>query len=143
MQWENFDRGVFLVNVLGIVFDKKSRRILIGRVENDPHIKELSWRYPGGRPGYEEDLERYLKLEVKKKTNLNVRVKQVIHARSHSFNRKMLVVYFYCEVAGGKVRAGEKFVEIRWIKPGEIQKYFSKSAGKTPKPVYDFLLKLK
>lgn len=61
MDWAQFDRGVFLVNVLGIVYNPKTREILIGKREEDPYIKELSWCFPGGRPDYEDDLEFYLK----------------------------------------------------------------------------------
>ena len=142
MDWNSFDRGVFVVNVLGIVYDKKSKKILIGLRQDDPYIPSLSWSLPGGRPAYVEDLEHYLKLEIKKKTNLNAKIIKVIHARTHEANRKILNIYYYCE-ASGKARASEKFTEIKWISPTEIQKYFSKSAGKTPKEVYDFLKGLK
>ena len=35
MEWKNLDRGVFLVNVNGIVYDSKTKKILIGRREKD------------------------------------------------------------------------------------------------------------
>ena len=31
MDWAQFEKGVFLVNVLGIVYDSRTRLILIGR----------------------------------------------------------------------------------------------------------------
>lgn len=76
-----FNRGVFLVNVLGIVYDEKKKKILIGRRENDPYFPKLSWCFPGGRPGYSKDLEL----------------------------------------------AKEKLVEIKWIKPTQVKKYFTTS----------------
>ena len=127
MEWKQFDRGVFLLNVLGIVYNPKTRKILIGRRESDPHIKELSWCFPGGRPAYEKDLEFYLKNEIKKKTGLEVDVKSVIFAKTYPENRKFLSIYYYCETVGGKEKAGEKFTEIKWIKPNEVQKYFTTS----------------
>lgn len=142
MDWKKFNRGVFLVNVLGIVYDRKSKRIIIGRGEKDPYMKTLSWRYPGGRPAYKKDLGAYLKLEVRKKTNLNVKVVKVIHARTYKQKRQFLSIYYYCE-SSGKAKAGESFKEIKWIKPTDIQKYFSKSVSKTPKEVYNFLKSLK
>jgi len=64
MDRTQFDRWVFMVNVLGIVYDPQTRQILIGKRENDPYIPELSWTFPGWRPAYQEDLEFYLKYEV-------------------------------------------------------------------------------
>lgn len=123
MDWSQFDRGVFLVNVLGIVYNPKTRKILIGRRENDPLVKELKWSFPGGRPGYERDLEEYLKLEIKKKTGLEVEIREIILARKPPENKEFLLLYYRCDVLGGKEKAGEKFAELKWIKPTEIRKY--------------------
>jgi len=127
MDWAQFDRGVFLLNVLGIVYNPKTRQILIGKRENDPYIKELSWTFPGGRPAYKEDLEFYLKHEIKIKTGLNVDVKKVVFAKTYSEKREFLSIYFYCEVISGEEKAGEKFKDIKWIKPEELKTYFTTS----------------
>lgn len=127
MDWKQFDRGVFLLNVLGIVYNPENRRILIGKRENDPHIKELSWMFPGGRPAYKEDLDFYLKHEIKIKTGLDVDVKKVVFAKTYPEKREFLSIYFYCEPIGGEEKAGEKFVEIKWVKPTEVKKYFTTS----------------
>ena len=119
MDWSQFDHGIFLVNVLGVVYDTKKNMILIGRRENDSFIKELTWCLPGGRPGCEESLTYYLKREIKAKTGLDVSVKKLILARTLPENREILLLYFYCEVANGEAKAGDKFIEIKWIKPGE------------------------
>lgn len=65
-----------MVNILGIVFDPQTKKILIGKRENDPYIEDLSWSFPGGRAGYVNELEDYLKFEIKKKTNLEIAVKK-------------------------------------------------------------------
>ncbi len=127
MDWSQFDRGVFLVNVLGIVYDTKSRKILIGRRENDPFVKELSWTFPGGRPGYEKNLEEYLKIEIKKKTGLDVEVKGIIFARVPPENKELLLIYYRCNIIGGKEKAGEKFVELKWVETVDVQNYFTTS----------------
>ena len=92
--WSEFDHGVFLVNVLGIVYNPKTKKILIGRRENDPYVPELSWQFPGGRPAYSESLENYLKLEIKKKTGVDVSVKKVFWARNPPEKREFLLIYF-------------------------------------------------
>lgn len=127
MDWAQFDKGVFLVNVLGIIYNPKTRQILIGKRKNDPYIKKLSWTFPGGRPAYEEDLEFYLKQEVKIKTGLDVNVKKIVFAKTYPEKREFLSIYYLCEVIGGKEKAEEKFVEVKWVKPTDVQKYFTTS----------------
>lgn len=126
--WNKFGRGVFLVNVLAIVYDRKIKKILIGRRQNDPIVKTLNWNFPGGRPAYKKNLEYYLKLEVKKKTTLNVNIKKLLYARIPEENKKFLLLYYLAEPLNAKqAKAGEKFVEIKCIKPTEAKKYFTTS----------------
>lgn len=127
MDWKKFDKGVFLVNVLGVIYNPKEKKILIGRREKDPYLKELTWCFPGGRPSYKEDLEFYLKKEVKIKTNLNINIKKIIFAKTYPEKREFLSLYYLCEVKNGKEKAGEKFKEIKWIKPLAVEKYFTTS----------------
>mgnify|MGYP001566600766 FL=1 len=127
INWNDFDRGVFLVNVLGIVFDPGTRKVLIGKRENDPYIKKLTWSFPGGRPNYEEELEDVLKREIKKKTGLNVESLGAIFAKTYPEKREFLTIYYLCEIVSGEEKPGEKFVEIKWVKPEEIEKYFTTS----------------
>ncbi len=127
MDWSQFERGVFLVNVLGIVYNPKTKKILIGKRVDDPYLKNLSWCFPGGRPCYKEDLEKCLKHEIKIKTGLSVKVKNVVFAKTYPEKREFLSIYYLCEIAGGKEKAGEKFIEIKWIRPTEVKKYFTTS----------------
>lgn len=139
MDWSQFNKGVFLVNVLGIVYDPNTKRILIGKRENDPYIKELSWCFPGGRPNYNDDLEFYLKSEVKAKTDIDVEIKQIIFAKTYPEKREFLSIYYLCEPIDGVAKASKRFVEVKWIKPIEVNKYFTTSIH--PK-ILQFLKKL-
>lgn len=127
MDWSGFDKGIFLVNVLGIVKDPKDGHFLIGRRENDPYIENLTWCFPGGRPGYNDDLETYLKEEIKKKTGLTVKVNDILFARMFPGKKEIILIYYMCEVVGGDEVAGDKFVEIKWVKPEELEEYFTTS----------------
>ncbi len=127
MDWQGFDRGVFLVNVLGIVYDKKKRKILVGRRENDPFVKELGWCFPGGRPAYGKKLEEGLKEEIKKKTNVEAKVKEKFFIRIPPERKEFMLIYYYCEFLKGKAKAGEKFFDVKWVKPLEVRKYFTTS----------------
>ena len=131
MDWKQQDRGIYLVNCLGIIYNKKTNKILIGRRENDPHIKELSWSFPGGRPKYDESLEEGLKREIKTKTGLNVSVKNLILARTYPEKPEFLSLFYDCELIDGKEQAGELFKEIKWISPAEVKKYFTTSIHPT------------
>lgn len=113
INWKEFDRGVFVVNCLAIIIDKKTKKILIGKRKNDPYISKLSWCFPGGRPAYSRDLEFYLQSEVKKKTNLKIKVKDVIFAKTYPENRQFLSIYYLAEKQSGKAKAGESFVELK------------------------------
>jgi len=127
VNWNEFDKGVFLVNVLAVVYDPETRLILIGRREDDPYIKELSWTFPGGRPAYSAELEEYLKNQVKTKTGLEVKINNVFFAKTYPEKREFLPIYYFCEALSGEASAGEKFVEVKWVKPTEVQNYFTTS----------------
>ena len=127
MVFKEFDKGVFLINVLGIVFNPKTKKILIGKREKDPYIPKLKWCFPGGRPKYGEELEESLKKEIKKKTNLDVENLGTIFAKTYPERKEFLTIYYLCEVVGGKEKAGEKFTEIKWVSPEEIEEHFTTS----------------
>ena len=127
MEWKDFDKGVFLVNCLGIIYNPKTKKVLIGRRENDPYIKKLTWCFPGGRPSYKDDLEYYLKEEIKKKTNLDVKVKKIVFAKTYPEKREFLSIYYFCEFIKGKEEAKERFKEVKWVKPTEVNDYFTTS----------------
>jgi ADP-ribose pyrophosphatase YjhB (NUDIX family) len=129
---DKLDRGAFLVNVLGIVYDSRSRKVLIGRVVNDKYMKKLSWCFPGGRPAYKKDLESYLKDEIKKKTGISVKAERIVFAKTYPENRKFLSVYYLCKPLGTNAKPKEKFVEVKWVKPADVAKYFKKSTSIHP-----------
>lgn len=136
MDWDQFDKGIFVVNVLGIVYNPETKKILIGKRENDSYIEKLSWCFPGGRPAYDEDLEHYLKLEIKKKTGLEVETKNVVFAKTYPEDRKFLSIYYYCETKDENATTGGSFVEVKWINPTEVAEYFTTSLHKN---VLEFL----
>ena len=142
MEWDKFNKGVFLVNVLAIVYDPKAKKVLIGRRENDPHLKNLNWAFPGGRPNYKGDLESSLKEQVRIKTGLEINIKKIIFAKTYPEKREFLSIYYFCKRIGGKEKAGELFVEIKWVKPNEVVDYFKSSTSTHPK-IVEFLHSLK
>ncbi|HRZ85749.1 MAG TPA: NUDIX hydrolase [Candidatus Paceibacterota bacterium] len=117
----------FLVNVLGVIFNPKTRKILIVRRENDLHIKKLTWCFPGGKVKYDENLEETLKKEIKKKTGLTIESLGTIFARIHPENKEFISIFYLCEVINGEEKASDTIKEIKWVDPTEIEKYFKTS----------------
>jgi len=117
----------FKVIVLGVVFNPQTRKILIGKRENDLYIKELSWCFPGGEINAGEEPEKTLKNEIKIKTGLKVENLGAIFSKVYPEKKDFLAIYYLCEAIGGKEKAGEKFKEIKWVKPEEIERHFTTS----------------
>lgn len=129
MDWSKFGKGVFLVNLLAIIYDPQSKRILIGKRVNDPNLKELSWVFPGGRPNYKDDLEPNLVYEIKENTRLDVNVKDIVFAKTYPEIREFLSIYYLCEKTADS--PNEQVVgnlkELKWVKPTEVTDYFTTS----------------
>jgi len=115
----------FQVILLGIVFDPKTKKILIGRKENDYQLKNLSWSFPGGRASQNnEDLDETLKNKIKLKTGFEVANLGSIFSKTYPEKRNLLAVYYLCEIIGGKEKAGDDLKELKWVNPEEIEKHF-------------------
>jgi len=127
IDFKKHKKGIFVVIVLGIIFDPLKRKILIGRRIQDPHIKELTWAFPGGKPEYSEDLEDAVVREVKEETNLNVESLGPVFAKTYPEKSELLSIYYLCELKGGKEKAGDDFIELKWVTPDELESYFSTS----------------
>lgn len=125
IEWNSFDRGVFLINCLAIIY--KNGKILIGKREADQYVKELTWSFPGGRPTYDKPLEDSLKDEVKKKTGFDIDVTKLVFARNYPEEPKFISLYYLAKIIGGKEKTGEKFTEIKWVKPSEVTRFFTTS----------------
>ena len=133
-------KGVFLAVSVGIVFDTKKRKILLGKRMNDPYIKTLSWSFPGGVPNYGEDLERFVERKIKEKTNLKVKSLGCVFTRQFKENNKILVMYYLCEVVDGKERPRDDIIELKWVSPNDLEKHFTTSLDPRLK---EYILNLK
>ncbi|MCK5234716.1 MAG: NUDIX hydrolase, partial [Candidatus Aenigmarchaeota archaeon] len=96
MDSENLQEGQFLVTLQAIIYNTKTKKILIGLRKNDPNIEQLSWTFIGGKAG-DEELEESLKKTVKDKTGLDIDIKEIVHAKTYPENRKIISIYFCTE----------------------------------------------
>ncbi len=118
---------LFLVNTIGIIFNPKSRRILIGKRGKDKYVPKLRWSFPGGVPFLGKDIESSLELKMKEKTGLKVKSLGAVFARIPKEKKNLILIYYLCEVIGGKENPGKDILELKWVKPQELKKYFTTS----------------
>ena len=117
----------FQVIIIGIIFDPKERKILIGRRENDPYFPEITWCFPGGRLTDDGEINKTLRERIKAQTGLTVKNLGAVFSKTYEERRDVVAIYFLCEAIGGKAKQGEKLKEIKWVKPLEVEKYFKTS----------------
>jgi ADP-ribose pyrophosphatase YjhB (NUDIX family) len=122
-----FEENKFSVILLGIIFDPKEKKILIGRRENDPEIKELTWCFPGGKATIGEDVDQSLKKIIRNKTGYSIKNLGAIFSKTYPEKEDLLAVYFLTQVFEGEEKPGEDFLEFKWVNPKEIENYFTTS----------------
>jgi len=115
------------VILLGIIFDPSTKKILIGRRENDPHFPNLSWIFPGGRLNKGEDAGKAFKERIRETTNLEVANLGAIFAKTYPEKDDFVAIHFLCEIRSGEEKAGGKVKELKWVSIDELEKYFTTS----------------
>lgn len=115
----------FKVVLLGIIYDPKEKKILIGRRENDPHVPELKWTPPGGRVMLGEDLEESLKTKIKEQTGLEIENLGNIFAMVPKEKEDFVLLLYLCEAIGGDEKVGGNLKEIKWVDPEELDSHFT------------------
>jgi len=119
---ENFE-----VILLAVIFDPNTRKILIGRREDDPYMPNLTWGFPEGRLNSKEDMDDILVSRIKQKTGLTVKNLGAVFSKRLPENKNLVGIYFLCEAVDGKPLAGNDFKELKWVRPAELEKHFKTS----------------
>jgi len=127
IQLKEFDKGVFLVNTLGVIFDPANKKFLIARRENDPYFDDLKWTFPGGRPTYDADLEESFEKVMKVKTGLKVKSLGPVFSRLFKEDSKILLIYYLCEALEGELNPSGNFTELKWVNADELEEHFTTS----------------
>jgi len=115
----------FKVILLGIIYNTETKKILIGRRENDPHVPELIWTPPGGGIVPGKDLETSLKLKIKEQTGYKIENLGNIFAMIPEEKKNFVLLLYLCEIISGKEKVGGNLKELRWVKPEELDNYFT------------------
>jgi len=117
----------FQVIVLGIIFDPKERKILIGKRKNDPYFPKLKWVFPGGGLTNDGEINKALKDYIKVQTGLEVKNLGAVFSKTYEEKRDLVAIYFLCEAIKGKLKAGEELKSLKWVKAAELEKLFATS----------------
>lgn len=117
----------FKVILLGVIFDPKNKKILIGRRENDPFLPELTWCFPGDFLTIKEELDVRLKSIIKEQTGHDVKNLGSIFSKTYPEKRDLVAVYFLCEAFEGEEKVGGELKELKWVDPEELEKHFTTS----------------
>lgn len=111
----------FNVKIVGILFNPKARKILVGKNQGD---KELS--FLEGDLGYDEELDVKLKRVAKEKTGYIIHNLGAVYAENKLKNKDELDIYFLCEATEGKEKPGKNVAELKWIDPKDAEKQLKK-----------------
>ncbi len=127
--------NTFKVKIIGILFEPKSRKILLGRNLNDKNFSFLE-----GDLEFKEELDVRLKKVAKEKTGYKIHNLGTVYARNKIKKKKdVLELYFLCEATEGKEKKGKDVKELIWIKPSEVQ---NKIKEKLPTRLKEYILGL-
>jgi ADP-ribose pyrophosphatase YjhB (NUDIX family) len=124
----------FKVKILGILFEPKSRKILVGKRKGDKYFSFLE-----GELNQNEELDVGLKRTTKEKTGYKIHNLGTIYAENCTDKKDLLKLYFLCEATEGSERPGKNVEELIWVKPSEVEKKLNK---KLPTRLKDHIIGL-
>jgi len=117
----------FEVVVLGVIYDPRNKKVLIGKRFPDKHIKNLTWAFPGGKIHEGEDVDQALKRNIKKKTGLEIENVGALFTRIPEEKDDLLLIFFLTEAFGGELKADGDFEQLKWVHPKEMENHFTTS----------------
>lgn len=106
----------FYIKIVGIIFDTKTRKILIGKNKRDNKYSFLE-----GNLNHTEELDACLKRTVTEKTGYSVHNLGSIYAENMLADKNKVKLHFLCEVKAGEQNPGENVEELIWVKPSEVE----------------------
>ncbi len=111
------EKQKFEVKIIGIIFDPKEKKIIIGKNKEDENFSFLE-----GDLKQDEELDKGLKRITLEKTGYVIHNLGAVYVRNNIKGKKDTIeIYFLCEATEGKEKLGEKVQEIKWIKPKEFE----------------------
>jgi len=124
----------FYVKVVGIIFNPKERKLLIGK-----NIGDEKYSFLEGDLGYDEEMDKRLKDVTKEKTGYKIHNLGAVYAENMLKNKEKLKIHFLCEATEGEEKPGKNVQELVWVKPSQIEE---KLGVKLPTRLREYLIGL-
>lgn len=105
----------FAVSVGGVVFNEQEHVLLLKHVFRDGS----GWGVPGGYLNRGEQPEEGLRRELREEINLEVTDARLHHARTHSRQRHIEMIYI-CRADGEAQPQGLEIIEAGWFAPDKL-----------------------
>jgi len=106
----------FHVKIVGIIFDPKKRRILLGKEKGFEKVSFIEESL-----SYDEELDVTLKRVIKEKTGYKVHNLGAVYAENVLKDPDKLKIHFLCEATEGEEKPSEEVEELIWVKPSEVE----------------------
>ncbi len=128
------EENKFYIKIVGIIFDTKNRKVLIGK-----NKEEQKYSFLEGNLTQIEELDACLKRTVTEKTGYQVHNLGAIYAENMLQNKNKVKLHFLCEVKSGEEKPGENVDELLWVKPSEVEE---KIQVKLPSTLHEYITNL-
>jgi len=95
--------------------------VLLGRRSPDSSYPG-AWCFPCGHVEWDEDIRKAARRECLEETGLIVRVDEVaaVHSNFHNPAQHTVGVWFFCEITGGEIRAGDDLDRVAWFSLNDL-----------------------
>ena len=116
------DRDRFKTTIIGIIFDPKTRMVLVGKNKGNDNFSFLE-----GNLTYDQELDIKLKQITQEKTGYKIHnlgavyIDNCLDKKTESKCKEKLEIYFLCEATEGQEEPGKDVEELKWIKPSEVE----------------------
>jgi hypothetical protein len=128
------EKDLFYIKIVGIIFDTKTKKILIGKNQGDEKYSFLE-----GNLIQNKELDLVLKETVTGKTGYSVHNLGSIYSENMLQDLKKVKLHFLCEVKSGEEKPGENVEELLWVKPSEVEE---KLQVRLPTRLKEYILNL-
>ena len=128
------EKEKFYVKIVGIIFDTTTRKILVGRLDDQDHYSFIE-----GDLTHDEELDECLKRTVKETTGFTIHNLGAVYSENMLKNPDKLKLHFLCEVGNGDLTPGGRITELVWVKPSEVEE---KLGVKLPSRLHEYITNL-
>ena len=124
----------FLVKIVGIIFDPKTRRILVGKGEGD-----TKYSFIEDDLDYGLELDKKLKKATLERTGYKIHNLGAVYAENMLQREDKLKIHFLREATEGEEKPGKEVKELLWVKPSNVE---DKLQVKLPTRLQEYILNL-